>query len=94
MNIPFNTSSVLHLMIGFLGFYVLSVGLNAIGLDEDLADKISLGVLVGLSLFKELNDRGRWIKLILTSRSKSGFDYWDLVYSVVPTLIFLAVKYQ
>jgi len=94
MNIPFNTGSVLHLMIGFVGFYILSVGLNAFGLDQDLADKISLGVLVALSLFKELNDRGRWIKAILTSRSKSNFDFWDLVYSVVPTLIFLAIRYQ
>ena len=94
MKIHFDTSSVAHIAIGFGGFYWFSVLLNVLGVDYVLADKISLGVLIFASLFKELNDRGLWIKWLLTSRSKSGFDIWDLFYSITPALIYLAFKYQ
>ncbi len=94
MNIPFDRSSVAHLVIGFAGFYFGSQALVFFRVDEVIAHQIFLAILIVASLFKELNDRGRWVKWLVTSRSKSGFDFWDLVYSIVPTLIYLGVKYM
>ncbi|NRA92171.1 MAG: hypothetical protein HRU26_05705 [Psychroserpens sp.] len=88
-------SSYLHILFGFLIFISTALFLNiAFNVEWYESQLWGLGAVIILSIFKEVNDFTRKIKWLLTSNSKPYFDFWDIFWSIIIPLTFVAIKYQ